>query len=629
MKARYGYIGKMLFVDLSDGTIRQEELSEDLARNFIGGYGIGARILYDRMKAGADPLGPDNIFGLGTGPLTLAGTVSTCRFTAMGKSPLTGYWGDANSGGNFAIAQRASGYDMIFFEGKAERPVYLLVTNGKAELKDASRLWGKDTVETEAGIREENGGKDYRVVCIGPAGENCVRVAAVINDHGRAAARAGLGAVMGSKNLKAVACMGFQRPGIHDIQTVKDLVTETTNDMINDPSGMYMVLSSTGTPGAMKPHLAVHDVPIKNWAGNNVEDFPKELWDKVGWDALEKYVVDKYACEDCKIACGGWLEVPGGKYPLKRTHKPEYESLAAFGPDCLNDNMESLIYANHLCNRYGMDTIGAGSVIAMAIECYEKGLLTKGDTDGLELTWGNSEVIVDLVHKIARREGIGDLLAEGGKIAAEKIGKGAESMAMHVGGELMPMHDPRQAPGWGATYCSDPGPSKHTRGGTQFAEDGHGPELICKMLDIPTKLEKYDPKGKGKYHAIMAGWQHLTNTSGACLFAADGLNFRFVEVMKAITGWDLTPENLVETGQRIATMLHAFNLKHGFQPSDYRIPARVCGDPPLTAGKLKGVKVDFEQLQRQYYDAMGYDVDTAAIKPETVRKLGLQDVLII
>ena len=627
MKARYGYIGKMLFVNLSDGTIQQEELSEDLARNFIGGYGIGARIMYDRMKVGADPLGPDNIFSLGTGPLTLAGTVSTCRFTAMGKSPLTGYWGDANSGGNFAIAQRASGYDMIFFEGKAERPVYLLITNGKAELKDASQLWGKDTVETEVAIREENEGKDNRVVYIGPAGENCVRVAAVINDHGRAAARAGLGAVMGSKNLKAVACMGFQRPGIHDIQTVKDLVAEITNDMVNDPSGMYMVLSSTGTPGAMKPHLAVHDVPIKNWAGNNVEDFPKELWNKVGWDALEKYVVEKYACEDCKIACGGWLEVPGGKYPLKKTHKPEYESLAAFGPDCLNDNIESLIYANHLCNRYGMDTIGTGSVIAMAIECFEKGLLTKSDTDGMELTWGNSDVIVDLVHKIAKREGIGDLLAEGGKIAAERIGKGAEFMAMHVGGELMPMHDPRQAPGWGATYCSDPGPSKHTRGGTQFAEDGHGPELICKMLGIPAELEKYNPEGKGKYHAIMAGWQHLTNTSGACLFAADGLNFRFVDVMKGITGWDLTPENLVETGQRIATMLHAFNLKHGFQPSDYKIPARVCGDPPLTAGKLKDVKIDFEELKRQYYEAMGYDVDTAAIKPETIQKLGLQDIL--
>jgi len=627
MKARYGYVGKMLFVNLSDGTMRQEELSEDLARNFIGGYGIGARIMYERMKPGADPLGPENIFALGTGPLTLAGTVSTCRFTAMGKSPLTGYWADANSGGNFAIAQRASGYDMLFFEGKADHPVYLLVTNGKAEIKDARHLWGRDTVETEAVIREENGGKNYKIACIGPAGENCARIAAVINDKGRAAARGGLGAVMGSKNLKAVACMGFQRPGIHDMERVKNLVTEISNDMVNDPSGMIMVLGNTGTPGAMEPHMATHDVPIKNWAGNNIEDFPKELWNKVGWDAMEKYVVEKYACEDCKIACGGWLEVPGGKYPLKRTHKPEYESLAAFGPNCLNTDIESLIYANELCNIYGLDTIGTGSVIAMAIECYENGLLDKGDTDGLELTWGNSDAIVELVHKIAKREGIGDVLAEGGQIAAAKIGKEAEPMAMHVGGELMPMHDPRQAPGWGATYSSDPAPSRHTRGGTQFAEDGHGPDLICKMLGIPTKLEKYNPEGKGKYHAIMAGWQHLTNTSGACLFAADGLNFRFIEVMSAITGWDLTPENLVHTGQRIAAMLHAFNLREGFQPSDYKVPPRVCGNPPLTAGKLKDVKVDFEELQRQYYEAMGYDRATSDILPETIESLGLKDVL--
>ncbi|MEJ2247571.1 MAG: aldehyde ferredoxin oxidoreductase C-terminal domain-containing protein, partial [Acidobacteriota bacterium] len=428
-------------------------------------------------------------------------------------------------------------------------------------------------------------------------------------------------------NLKAVACMGFQRPGIHDMERVKSLVTDITNDMVKDPSGMIMVLSNTGTPGAMGPHLAVHDVPIKNWSGNNVEDFPKEKWGKVGWDALEKYVVEKYACEDCKIACGGWLQVSNGKYPIKKTHKPEYESLAAFGPDCLNDNIESLIYANELCNSYGLDTIGTGSTIALAIECYENGLLTKSDTDGMELTWGNSDVIVELVHKIAKREGIGDILAEGGKIAADKIGKDAQPMAMHVGGELMPMHDPRQAPGWGATYASDPGPGKHTRGGTQFAEDGHGPELICEMLGIPTKLEKYNSEGKGKYHAIMAGWQHLTNTSGACLFAADGLNFRFIDVMKAITGWDLNPENLVQTGQRIATMMHAFNLKHGFKPSDFTIPPRVCGNPPLTAGKLKDVKVDFEELKRQYYEAMGYDVDTANIQRATIESLGLQDIL--
>jgi len=627
MRAKYGYLGKMVFVNLSDGKIQEEDLSEDLAKGFIGGYGIGARVIYARIKPGVDPLGPDNIFALGTGPLTLTGTVSTCRITAMGKSPLTGYWGDANSGGTFAIALKASGYDIVFFEGKADHPVYLRINNGKPEIVDARHLWGKDTYETEEAIREENDGKDFKVSTIGLAGENCVRLAAVINDGGRAAARSGLGAIMGSKNLKAVACYGYQRPGIFDMDKGKSLVTATTDDMTNKPSGMYMVLSSTGTPGAMLPHLKTHDVPIRNWGGENVHDFPKELWEKVGWDAMEKYVEEKYACVDCQIACGGYLNVESKKYGVQRSHKPEYESLAAFGPNCLNDNMESLIYANELCNLYGLDTIGTGSTIALALECYENGIINQKDADGLKLTWGNSDAIIELVHKIAKREGIGDILAEGGKAAAEKFGKGAEKLAIHVGGEMLPMHDPRQAPGWGATYASEAAPGKHTRGGTQFAESGMAPRHVVEQLGIPAKLEKYNPEGKGKYHAVMAGWQHLINTSGACLFAADGLNFRFIELMSAITGWELDAKNLVQTGQRIATMMHAFNLREGFKPSDYVMPARVLGDPPLKAGSLKNVKLDIEELKKQYYEAMGYDPQDSSILKETVERLGLKDIL--
>jgi aldehyde:ferredoxin oxidoreductase len=339
MKAKYGYIGKLLFVNLSDMAVREEELSEEMARAFIGGYGIGVRIIYERMKPGADPLGPDNIFGLGTGPLTLTGTVSTCRATTMGKSPLTGYWGDANCGGNFAIALKASGYDAVFFEGKAESPVYLRIQNGKAELKDAAHLWGRNTVETESMIREENPDKDYKIVSIGMAGERRSRIAAVVNDRGRAAGRSGLGGVMGSKNLKAVACYGYRRPEIFDKYKVKSLVTDILNDIENDPSIMFQIMSSTGTPGGMKSLLRRHDVPIKNWAGNHETDFPKDKWSKVGWEGMEKYVTDKYACVDCPIACGGWLTVDKGKYPVEMVHKPEYETLAAFGPNCMNDNM--------------------------------------------------------------------------------------------------------------------------------------------------------------------------------------------------------------------------------------------------------------------------------------------------
>jgi aldehyde:ferredoxin oxidoreductase len=626
MKAKYGYIGRMLFVNLSEGKTRAEELSDDIARKFIGGYGIGSRVIYGRMKAGVDPLGPENILAFGTGPLTLAGTISTCRFTVMGKSPLTGYWGDANSGGNFAIALRASGYDFVFFEGKAEHPVYLLITNGKSEIKDARHIWGKDTAETEAMILAENPGKDYKVAAIGVAGENRVRVAAVINDKGRAAARSGLGAVMGSKNLKAVACAGFQRPGIFDRDKTKSVVTETIHDLEATPGPMLDVLLNGGTACAMMDHLIHHDVPVKNWAGTTVEHFPREKWEKVGWDGLEKYAVDKYACVDCKIACGGWMDVGEGKYAVKRAHKPEYETLAAFGPNLLNDSTESLIYANELCNLYGMDTIGAGGTIALAIDCYENGIITKEDTDGLELTWGNIDAAIGLLHKMARREGIGDILAEGAKIAAEKFGKDAEPLAIHVGGQLIPMHDPRRAAGWGATYVCDPSPATHTRGGTQFPETGMANPDIYEPLGVPLQLDKYNPEGKGKYQAIMSGWQHLMNTSGVCIFAADGLNYRWMELMKAITGWDLNIENLKQTGQRIGTMLHLFNLREGFKLSDFTVPERARGNPPLSAGPTKGVTLDFEGLKHQYFDAMGFDFAAGQFRKEILEELGLQDI---
>jgi aldehyde:ferredoxin oxidoreductase len=544
----------------------------------------------------------------------------------MAKSPLTGYWGDANSGGNFGIALRSSGCDFVFIEGKAEHPVYLLITNGKAEIKDARHLWGLDTGRTEDMIREENPGKDYKAISIGIAGEKLVRLAAVINDKGRAAARSGLGAVMGSKNLKAVACYGFQRPGIFDRDKAKNLVNDTVDEMQKTPGPMLGVLLHGGTASAMRPHLIDHDVPIKNWAGNTVEDFPKEKWDKVGWECLGKYAVDRYACVDCKIACGGWVQINEGKFAVKQSHKPEYESLAAFGPNLLNDNTESLIYANELCNSYGLDTIGTGGTIAFAIECCENGILTSKDTDGLEMKWGNSDAIIELVHKIARREGIGDILADGAKTAAEKLGKGAEQLAMHVGGQLIPMHDPRRAAGWGATYVCEAAPAIHTRGGTQFPETGMANPDIYEPLGVPVQLDKYNPEGKGKYQAIMSGWQHLMNCSGVCIFAADGVNFRWIELMKAITGWDLNIENLKQTGQRIGTMLHLFNLREGFTLSDFTIPERARGNPPLAAGPTKGVTLEFEGLKRQYFEAMGFDFGAGRFRKDTLEELGLQDL---
>jgi len=627
MKAGFGYMGTLLFVDLTKRKIREEELSQETARAFVGGYGIGARTIMERGKAGADPLGPENIFGIGTGPFTLSGVVSSCRFTTMGKSPLTGFWGDANSGGNFANALKASGYDIVFFEGKADSPVYLLIDNGKVEIKDARHLWGKDTAVTEELIRQENNNKNLKVALIGPGGERLSRIAAVINDRGRAAARSGLGAVMGSKNLKAIACAGTMKPGVFDKPKLQALMKKMLKEVKEKPSGMYYALSTTGTPGAMIMHMSEHDVPIKNWGGNHVEDFPESKWNRVSWDGMAKYVKKKYACTGCPIGCGSILDLEAGEYHVTDAHKPEYESLAAFGPMCLNDDMESLVYANELCNLYGLDTISAGSTVAFAIECFENGLISKEETDGLELRWGNSDAIIGVLRKMCLREGIGDILADGAKRAAERIGRGAEKLAMHSGGEMLAMHDPRCYPGWGATYVSDAAPGRHTRGGTAFAEHGGVNEIVYPAIGVPTKLERYDTVGKGKYHAILAGWQHWVNTSGVCLFAVDGMPMAFLDCMNAITGWDLDYGEIIETGKRITTLLHAFNLREGFKPDDFKLPERVNGNPPMKAGGLKGVTIDSEALKRQFYEAMGFDAATGQISEEAIGRLGLREVL--
>lgn len=627
MKAKYGYMGKMLFVDLKNNKFSEQELTEDLARKHIGGYGIGSRIIYERMKPGVDPLSPGNILGVGTGPFTGCGTISTSRFITMGKSPLTGFWGDANSGGNFPESMKAAGYDFVFFEGKAEHPVYVLVTDDKVEIKDARHIWGKNVIETEEIIRSENGSKSLKIVCIGVAGERMSRISAIMNDGGRAAGRSGLGAVMGSKNVKALACAGSKKPLVFDEETVKKLNKEMLSDIKNNPGPGLMMLKSTGTAGATLPHLQMHAVAIKNFGGNNVNDFPEEKWENCGYGAMEKFVSKKYACTGCPIACGGILNIEGGKYACKDAHKPEYETVGAFGPNCLIDNMEAIVYANDLCNLYGLDTISAGCTLAFAIECYENGLITKEDTDGIELTWGNDEAMIEMLKKMCVREGFGDILAEGAKEAAKKIGKGAEQFSMDVGGEMLPMHDPREDNGWGSTYVEDATPARHTRGGTQMV--GSYTDKFKKLMGLPESFDRFGYEGKGVAHAKIRSYQHHINNVGLCLFTADSVSFYpMLELMQSIMGWkDMTLEEMLKAGERTTVMLQAFNVREGFKPSDFTMPSRAAGDPQFKVGPFKDKTFDFENLKKQFYDAMSFDYETGAVSKEKIEEMGLQDVI--
>jgi len=359
--------------------------------------------------------------------------------------------------------------------------------------------------------------------------------------------------------------------------------------------------------------------PIKNWGGVGEIDFPNAA--AISDKTVVSYQKKKYACWGCPIACGGEVKVENGPYACE-THKPEYETLTALGSLCLNDNLESIIKINDICDRAGLDTISLGGTIAFAIECYENGILTKDDTDGIELTWGNHQAIVAISEKIAKREGLGEILADGTRIASQKIGKGSEQFAMHLGGQEIPMHDPRCTPGYGTTYCTDATPARHMQGGSSYLESGFV------IPGIPLKqMEKYVYKGKGEIHRYMSNFSHIVNASGLCYFAVWIYGVEMIpQFIKYITGRNYTLEDLLTIGERIANLRMAFNIREGVRLSDWKVPGRMIGDPPLTTGPLKGITIDLQTLISKYCEKMGWDPKTGKPSEEKLKELGLENI---
>ena len=612
-----GYMGNMLHVDLSNGEIREEVPGEELYHSFIGGYGIGVRTIYSRQRGNVDPLGPDNIIGFATGPLTgVPGTFGS-RYTVMAKSPLTGTWGDANSGGEFGPYLKFAGYDAVFFEGISPNPVYLYIDNGKAQLKDASHLWGKDTNETEDILKSELG-QAVRISCIGPAGEKLSLISCIVNDKGRAAGRSGLGAVMGSKKLKAVVVRGEKSVPVFDEEKLRKL----SDEYLGKELGLVATLiKQQGTPFSLAFVAHSGDSPIKNWGGVGVRDFPNVQ--AIGGQALMDYVEDKYGCWECPLSCGALMR-EGRKYQYEPgVHRPEYETLAAFGTMCLNEDVESIIKANDICNRYGLDTISAGSAVAFAIECYENGLIAQEDTDGIELSWGDAEAIVALTEKIAKREGFGTILADGVKRAAEKIGNGSEQYAVHVGGQELPMHDPRLLPGLAIAYQGDATPGRHTQAALGFVELGGTPPM---EVELPP-LDKYTYTGKGPVEAMFKNHLHVVNCAGVCSFYSMALPVGAIpKLLAAVTGWERSQNDLNVAGERIANIRQAFNFREGIKPKDLRLVGRPAGDPPLDEGPTAGIKIDAATLRDEFIEAMGWDVETGKPSKNKLEELGLDDV---
>jgi aldehyde:ferredoxin oxidoreductase len=630
--SRNAFMGKVLFVNISDGTYEEMALEENVYRQYIGGSGLGVKVLFEKMKAKVDPLGPDNIIGFTVGPLCGTKSPSAGRFTVVGKSPLTGGWGEANCGGHFGPALKSTGYDGVFISGKSEKPVYLLLTDEKIEIKDATHLWGKDSIETEEGIREELGLHGIRVACIGQAGENQSKIAAIMHDHGRAAGRSGLGAVMGSKTLKAIAATGSLKAPMANEEEFNRIAEEMKNEILKNPTPVAEFFGSVGTAGTYSGSVAAQDSPIQNWKGVVQKAYTVEQAEKISGEAYNKYKKRKYACAQCQIVCGAIVELKDASGNVILTsHRPEYETISAFGSMCLVDDIETIIKANDLCNRYGFDTISAGATIAFAMECFEEGFITLNDTGGIPLEWGNKEAITNLIELMSQRMGIGDVLADGVKSASERIDKSTGQFAIHVGGQEVPMHDPRCNPGYGYTYEFDPTPGRHTQGGLAWPEIGLGdPNLESYQLgDLPSEKYNYDSEGKGHAQAVYNHWYHFMSATGLCLFGPLGYQrYPLLEIVRVLTGWDEFDLNeAVMIGERINTLRHLFNLREDLMPDDFKLPKRLRGIPCFTEGPLKDVTLDIASVKEAYYSTLDWDPINGKPSDEKMNKLGLSVIM--
>lgn len=617
----YGYSGKLLFVDLSTRTLSEETPDEAFYRSTIGGIGLGAQVLLDRIQGPVEALGPDNILGFTTGPLTATGVYGGGRFTVVTKSPMTGGWADSNSGGHLGPELRNAGYDGVFFLGVADKPVCLVIDEGTASLIDADHLWGMDTYEVEDALQEQLGRPgSWRIASVGPAGEKQSLLAGIVNEKGRIAARSGVGAVMGSKKLKAMAVRAAKgvRIPVADQAALKEVHKKYAEDIKNSP--FHQGLTKLGTGGSTSFLLSIGDCPTSNWAETGTDSFP--TCNQLDSSNMEAYKLKSYACASCSIRCGAIIKVDEGPFATEdEMHRPEYETLAAFGPMCKNDNVEAVIKANEICNRMGIDTISTGSTVAFAIECYQNGLISSEDTNGLELSWGNPEAIVELTRQIAYREGFGAVLADGTKKAAERIGKGSEQYAMNVGGRELPYHDPRMAPAYGTFYISDSQPASHMgfQGGSMLEQGsalGADPALQSDACELFGEWDK-----KGDYYARGNAYYQILTSAGLCNLYAHFYCPPVVELLSPITGWDMDWEEGLSTGRRILTMRQLFNIRQGVGADAFRLPKRV--EAGLSAGPAAGQEIPFEDLKGNYYEAMGWDRETGEPSAETLAELGI------
>lgn len=619
----YGLNGKILRINLSNGKSNVETFTEEYAKKYIGGKGFAIDILYKELNAGIDPLGPENKLVYSIGPVNAVGIPGDVRFVVAGKSPLTGIWGEGNCSGYFADNLKRSGYDILIVEGVSDKPVYLWINEDEVEIRDASHLWGKWTAETESLIKAELGDKNAAVIAEGPAAENMVKFAAVIHTAHRAAGRTGLGAVMGSKKLKAIASRGRKQIEVFDPEKISDLRKKITKETFE--AEFTTVLREHGQAGFVSDLHNDGILPTRNFQSGVFDGH----YNISGQAMTETVLKSREACPRCPVACKRIVEIKEGPYApvLPEYGGPEYENAAALGSLLGIDSMAAVCRLNMLCNAYSLDTISTGVCIAWAMECYEKGILTLQDTDGLELNFGNANAAIRLTEMIALREGFGELFAGGVAEAARKIGKGSEKFAVEIKGLEIPMHEPRGKKGLGVMYAVS------NRGGCHM-QSMHDPDIespdMAPEIGISKPLHRLDTS-REKVLALKktSDWTAIINSIGLCsnIYWFGSVYYRPVhqlEILNAVTGWDMTVDEYMTTGERINTYCRAFNVREGVTRKDDYLPPRFM--EPLKGGPTDGqmiTKEEIDSMLDSYYDICGWDPETGIPTQKRLEELGL------
>jgi len=625
----YGWAGTNLHVNLSQGKLQKEENPEELRLNYIGARGVNSRLLYTNVKPGIDPLGSDNNLIFGNSPLTGTGLVTSGRIHVTAKSPLTGILGDSNAGGHFGPELKWAGYDCIIFEGASEKPVYLFIDDDHVEIRDASHIWGKTVSDTFDIIRNEIGDPRIRIACIGPAGENRVRYASLMTDYGNACGKTGMGAVMGSKNLKAIAVRGTKGFAVADTNRFKHAAREITKRIKKGIT--YRPFSKLGT----LMYLKQYDSVGRSLANNAQQAGEVAYIENFSSESMMNHMERSVACFGCSIHSKHEFKIRKGKFKGEHGHGTEFCIMSAHGPGCGNKDEDVLLRINNICNDYGICGDTSGIVLSAAFEWFQRGIITGEDTDGVSLTWGNSEAQVDMLMKIINREGFGDLLAEGSAIAAQKLGREADKYISHTkGGDLDFMDirtvtgcalsdavssrgaDPQRGwPGAVEMYSLKPSTAKKLYGSEKFAVDP----------------ESYE--GKGFIVNYFSNICTMCDTLGICKFTSEwsssavGLK-EMAELISAATGVEMDEKEMTVIAERINNVERAYLVREGITRKDDTIHGRMM-EEPVPSGPFKGKRLDKEKFKimvDDYYDNVGWDKKTGAPKRETLEALKLHDV---